>query len=104
MEQVVFLLYISDILSGLKLCPLCSHICVKKLRHKLYEQHDADNSERIGNTVSDGCQWRLCTVDGNGKSRRTCQSSGYQSDDAWCINIKQVFHPDSRKTGRRNNK
>ena len=79
MEQFVFLLNVSYILSRLELCPLCIHICVEDLRHELYEQHNADHSEGIGDTVSDGCICRTGSVKRCRKSRRTCKGSGHHT-------------------------
>ena len=79
MEQFVFLLDISYILSRLELCPLCIHICVEDLRHELYEQHDADHSEGISDAVSDGCIRGTGSVKRCRKSRRTCKGSGHHT-------------------------
>ena len=58
---------------------------------QLNEENHADNAERIGNTVSDGCQWGMGAVNGNGESRRTGQGTGYQSHDTGSIDVEGIF-------------
>ena len=66
---------------------------------QLNEENHADNAERIGNTVSDGCQWGMGAVNGNGESRRTGQGTGYQSHDTGSIDVEGIFQSYCRQGG-----
>ena len=58
---------------------------------QLDEENHADNAERIGNTVSDGCQWGMGAVNGYGKSRCTGQGAGYEAHHAGGVYVEGVL-------------
>ena len=66
---------------------------------QFHEQDNADYSERIGDTVGNGCQRRVGAVNGNGKSRRTGKRSGYESHHARRVDVEGIFR--SVAVGRR---
>ena len=64
---------------------------------------NADYSERIGDTVGNGCQRRVGAVNGNGKSRRTGKRSGYESHHARRVDVEGIFQSRCRKGGGADN-
>ena len=66
---------------------------------QFHEQDNADYSERIGDTVGNGCQRRVGAVNGNGESRRTGQGTGYQSHDTGSIDVEGIFQSYCRQGG-----
>ena len=70
---------------------------------QFHEQDNADYSERIGDTVGNGCQRRVGAVNGNGKSRRTGKRSGYESHHARRVDVEGIFQSRCRKGGGADN-
>ena len=70
---------------------------------QFHKQDNADYSERIGDTVGNGCQRRVGAVNGNGKSRRTGKRSGYESHHARRVDVEGIFQPRCREGGGADN-
>mgnify|MGYP000329176286 CR=1 FL=1 len=64
------------------------------------QKESPQSPKRIGNTVGNGSQRRLGTVNGHRQTRCTGQGTGYQAHDTWRIDVKKIFHSAPCQAGR----